>query len=125
MAKRTWYSGTTVGGALPVWEPLIAIVKALTGSFMWMYEVELDDGRVIHAYKHHDTRRYLHLDTQSNLWVYQHRQGRAMYRNGDLADALIEVFADWESLAFGPTSEERALVATVIGAARNVGGTGQ
>jgi hypothetical protein len=122
MAKTTWSVGRSVGGKLPVWAPLIAVVGALTDGFMWMYEVVLDDGRSLHAYKHRETRRYLHLDTQCNLWVYQRRQGCSMYRKGDLADALIEAFADWECLAFGPTTEERALVAKVIRAARNPGG---
>jgi hypothetical protein len=86
---------------------------------MWMYEVVLDDGRHLHAYKHCDTRRYLHLDAERNAWAYQHRQGRSMYRKVDLADALTEAFANWEGLACGPSSEERALIAKVIGAARN------
>jgi hypothetical protein len=109
----------SVRSELPVWAPLLAVVGALTNGFMWMYEVVLDDGRSLHAYKHRDTRCYLHLDTQSNAWVYQRRRRRSMYRKCDLADALIEVFADWEALAFGPTAEERALVAKAIGAARN------
>jgi hypothetical protein len=86
---------------------------------MWMYEVVLDDHRSLHVYKHRDTRRYLHLDTQRNAWAYQHRQGRSMYRKVDLADALTEAFADWEGLRFGPTTEERALIAKAICAARS------
>jgi len=86
----------SVRSELPVWAPLLAVVGALTNGFMWMYEVVLDDGRSLHAYKHRDTRCYLHLDTQSNAWVYQRRRRRSMYRKCDLADALIEVFADWE-----------------------------
>jgi hypothetical protein len=119
MAKRTWFAGRSISGEPPVWAPLLAVVGALTSGFMWMYEVVLDDGRSLHAYKHHDTRRYLHLDTQRNAWAYQHRQGRSMYHKADLADALTEAFADWDGLAFGPTAEERALIAKVIGAARH------
>ena len=88
---------------------------------MWMFEVVLDDGRSLHAYKHHVTRRYLHLDVECNAWEYQRRQGRPMYREVDLAYVLTEVFATWENLAFAPTAEERALVADVISAARDRG----
>ena len=121
MANPTWFAGRSVRGELPVWAPLLAVAGALTSGFMWMYEVVLDDGRSLHAYKHRETRRYLHLDTQCNAWVYQHRRGRSMYRKCDVADALIEVFADWEALACGPTAEECALIAKVIGVARNPG----
>ena len=119
MPTPTWFTGDSVGGWLPVWAPLLAVVGSLTRGFMWMHEVVLDDGRSLHAYKHHDTRRYLHLDTQRNAWAYQRRRGRSMYRQVDLADALTEAFADWEDLSFGPTAEERALIVKVINAARN------
>lgn len=85
---------------------------------MWMYEVVLQDDRRLHAYKHHETRTYLHLDTQGNAWAYAHRNGRSMYRTVDLADALAAAFAGWDGLASGPSPEERALIAKVIEAAR-------
>jgi hypothetical protein len=115
MATTTWFAGETAGGRLPVWAPLLAVVGSLTSGFMWMYDVVLDNDRTLHVYKHRDTRRYLHLDTERNAWAYQHRQGRSMYHKADLAVALTEAFADWEGLAFGPTPEERALIAKVIG----------
>jgi hypothetical protein len=119
MAKTTWFTGRSSSGELPVWAPLLAVVGSLTDGFMWMYEVVLEDDRRLHAYKHRDTRRYLHLDTERNAWAYQHRQGHSMYRKVYLADALIEAFTNWEGLAFGPSNDERALIADVIGAARN------
>lgn len=118
MARTTGFAGRSVNGELPLWAPLLAVVGALTNGFMWMYEVVLDDGRSLHAYKHRDTRCYLHLDTQHNAWAYQHRQGCCMYREVDLADALSEAFADWEDLAFGPTAEERVRIAKAISTAR-------
>ncbi|MHB8693751.1 MAG: hypothetical protein ACYDHH_21145 [Solirubrobacteraceae bacterium] len=118
MAKTTWFAGESVSDGLPVWAPLLAVVGSLTNGFMWMGEVVLDDGRSLHAYKHCDTRRYVHLDTHHNAWAYQHRQGRSMYRQVSLADALTEAFASWDGLAFGPSAEEGALIAQVIGAAR-------
>jgi hypothetical protein len=46
----------------PVWEPLVAAVgQRLAETFMWMHEEELDDGSVLHAYKHIHTRRYRYL----------------------------------------------------------------
>jgi hypothetical protein len=119
MVRTTWFAGRSISGELPMWAPLLAVAGALTNGFMWMYEVVLDDGRSLHAYKHRDTRRYLHLDIEHNAWVYQNRQECSMYRKVDLADALSEAFADWEGLACGPTPEERALIAKVIGAARH------
>jgi hypothetical protein len=119
MAKRIWFAGDSDGGSRPVWAPLLAVVGTLTDGFMWMYEVVLDDGRSLHAYKHHDTRRYVHLDTHQNAWAYQHRHGRSMYRKVDLADALTEVFAPWGGLASRPSAEESALIAKAIDVARN------
>lgn len=119
MAKTTWCAGRSLSGALPVWAPLLAVVGSLTGGFMWMYEVVLQDDRRLHAYKHRETHSYLHLDTDHNAWAYAHRQGRSMYRTVDLADALTEVFAGWDGLACGPSPEELALIAEVIDAARN------
>jgi hypothetical protein len=97
MPKRVWFAGESVGNERPVWAPLLAVVGALADRFMWMYEVVLDDGRSIHAYKHCDTRRYLHLGPGRNAWGYRHRQGRNMYRTVDLAGALIDVFGSWDA----------------------------
>jgi hypothetical protein len=119
MAKTIWCAGEDARGGQPVWAPLLGVVGSLTSGFMWMYEVVLDNDRTLHVYKHRNTRRYLHLDTERNAWAYQHRHGRAMYRKVDLADALTEAFADWDRLACGPTSEERALIAQAISSARN------
>jgi hypothetical protein len=37
---------------------------------MWMFEAELENGVELHAYKHWDTRRYLHLDQGGRAYVY-------------------------------------------------------
>jgi hypothetical protein len=37
---------------------------------MWMFEVELENGLRLHAYKHWETRRYLHLDHGGRAFVY-------------------------------------------------------
>jgi len=46
----------------PVWGPLLGVVgERLTGTFMWMQAIRLEDGTRIHAYKHTETRCYLYL----------------------------------------------------------------
>ena len=57
------------------WEPLIALVGLdLVPGFMWMNEIELEDGASVHAYKNIATRQYVHLA----------RDGRAFaFRTGD------------------------------------------
>ncbi|MEX1004140.1 MAG: hypothetical protein WD156_02070 [Acidimicrobiia bacterium] len=55
----------------PDWEPLERHVpESLWGEFMWMYRVR-PEGRGIEAYKHRDTRRYLHLDHSNRAWQWQ------------------------------------------------------
>lgn len=49
----------------PVWGPLLSAVgERLAATFMWMNDVELECGTLLHAYKHIYTRRYLYLDEQ-------------------------------------------------------------
>ncbi len=56
----------------PDWGPLERLVEAeIVGAFMWMFELETSDGRRIHAYKHIDTRRYVHLSTEGETFVYR------------------------------------------------------
>ena len=62
--------GRTVNTRVPVWEPLFELAPEHIGEFMWMHEVELEDGARIHAYKHHETRRYLHLDHGGRAFVF-------------------------------------------------------
>jgi hypothetical protein len=72
MARTKILSGHMVQGDKPHWQPLLNL---LAGDFMWMFEVELEDGRRVHAYKHCWTRRYLHLDDEDGAWAYT-RDGR-------------------------------------------------
>jgi hypothetical protein len=52
----------------PDWEPLErAVADDLWGEFMWMYRVRAE-GHGIKAYKHRETRRYLHLDHGGRAW---------------------------------------------------------
>ncbi len=54
----------------PDWAPLVELAPDHVDDFMWMFEVELENGVVLHAYKHWETRRYLHLDYAGRAYVY-------------------------------------------------------
>lgn len=38
---------------------------------MWMFEVVLADGLIVQAYKHVETRGYLHLGSDGRAFVYE------------------------------------------------------
>jgi hypothetical protein len=87
----------------PNWDPLLGLVgEELTGDFMWMYEVDLVPRGHLQAYKHIDTRRYLHLDGRGNAYEYH---GPNRYRRVPVLDALVSVFASLPILA-GVTREQ-------------------
>ena len=67
----------------PDWQPLLELAPDYIDDFMWMFEVELENGTVIHAYKHIDTRQYLHLDAGGGAYVYCE------------ADRYREIDPDW------------------------------
>ena len=54
----------------PEWEPLLELAARHRGEFMWMFAVELADGTRLQAYKHRETRGYLHLDGQGRAFVF-------------------------------------------------------
>ena len=55
----------------PNWEPLLALLGAEEVThFMWMHEIALDTGERVHAYKHIDTRRYIHLSTTGKTYAF-------------------------------------------------------
>jgi hypothetical protein len=98
-------------GDRPDWRPLQELVgDRVTGDFMWMYEVELSDGSSLQAYKHIDTRRYIHLDAGSAAFAYE-SPGR--YREVPAADVLAEVFADLPRLADVTTEQVEASLQAV------------
>jgi hypothetical protein len=97
MAKNEVRRGVSTQGDTPDWKPLLdAVGEELTGDFMWMFEVELTDGTRLQAYKHIDTRRYVHLDPEGAAFVYQ---GPDRYRSFPVADVLAAVFAPLPGLA--------------------------
>lgn len=60
--------GNVVNFEQPVWGPLLGLARIYVDEFMWMGEVELDNGVRLQAYKHYWTRRYLHLDGEGSAW---------------------------------------------------------
>jgi hypothetical protein len=48
-----------------------AVGWRVAGDFMWMYEVELSDGRSLQVYKHVDTRRSVHLAADGQAYYYE------------------------------------------------------
>jgi hypothetical protein len=106
-----WRCGELVQAERPVWEPLIELVGLdVVDGFMWMNELELDDGLEVHAYKSIATRRYLHLAVDGRAFRY-HSPGR--YEEIMLREALEEAFTDWQELLPPPRDPEavRALLA--------------
>lgn len=55
----------------PFWDPLeAAIGKEHAGWFMWMYQIRLENGVEIHAFKHIGNRQYLHIGTDGSLYWF-------------------------------------------------------
>lgn len=55
----------------PDWRPLTSTLgEHIAEWFMWMHELRLIDGTALHAYKHVQTRRYLHLDPRGAAFAY-------------------------------------------------------
>jgi hypothetical protein len=72
MSRAQIYRGRVLQGETPQWQPLLDLVgEAGAGDFMWMFEVRLSNGTKLQAYKHIDTRRYLHLATDGRAFVFQ------------------------------------------------------
>jgi hypothetical protein len=64
----------------PTWEPLLKLAPDDIEDFMWMFDVELDDGTRPHAYKHRWTRRYVHLTDDGRAFAYVWREDKEMKR---------------------------------------------
>jgi hypothetical protein len=72
MPRRRGIKGEVTQWDRPNWEPLVdAVGERVTGDFMWMHEVELSDGPSLQAYKHIDTRRYVHLAADGQAYSHE------------------------------------------------------
>ncbi len=73
----------------PDWSPLERFLPLeLCGPFMWMHAVELDDDRVLQAYKHSATRRYLLPDADGDAYE---NLDRGRFRRMRHSDAIEQV----------------------------------
>lgn len=87
-------AGEVVQSDRPTWDLLTSpLGESIAEWFMWMYEVRLDDGSRLHAYKHVMTRRYLHLGPEGGAFAYD-REGR--YQPIPFASAVRLVFSGCE-----------------------------
>lgn len=75
MATDESIRGKLVQYEEPTWEPLLNLLGVeRVGHFMWMHELALDTGERVHAYKHIDTRRYIHLSEAGKTYAYVDRE---------------------------------------------------
>jgi hypothetical protein len=73
VGKKKW-QGQMLPSYEAGWEPLLEFAPNHVGDFMWMFAVELEDGRRLDAYKHWWTRRYVHLTGKARVFVFEHRE---------------------------------------------------
>lgn len=98
------------------------LVGELTAWFMWMGELELEDGTSVHSYKHRSTRRYAHLGVDGQAYDYVPPRDfsvgeRGRYRPTTRIEAIEEVFFRWEDLHH---PSDHAGAVEQIGLARHV-----
>ena len=90
MHSRRALKGTVVQGDTPSWTALEAAVGSdVAPLFMWMFEIRLEDGARVDAYKHGSSRRYLHLGEDDSAFAYW---GESGYAPVDREHAITEVF---------------------------------
>jgi hypothetical protein len=85
MSRARRIRGRSTRGDSPEWQPLLDLAPEHIADFMWMFEVELDRGHRLHAYKHYWTRRYVHLDHEGRAFAYC---GDELYQEVDPLEQL-------------------------------------
>jgi len=113
--SRDTLHGRPTRSELPFWPPLIDLVGLeLVDRFMWMLEILLEDDSMLHAYKHIETRRYLHLhEAGGRAFVCV---GPDRYCEVDPRTALEAVVADWELSLVG--DEDAGPIRAALASAR-------
>jgi hypothetical protein len=108
---RSFIGGEVRQGESPEWRPLELLLGSdeLCAEFMWMFDVQLEDGTVLNAYKHRWTRCYFHLSDDATTFYYA---GGARYGKVDPYVAVRSVFADWECME--PSPSERAALRALL-----------
>ncbi|HEU4905780.1 MAG TPA: hypothetical protein VFT19_06655 [Solirubrobacterales bacterium] len=54
------------------WKPLVELAGKQAEDFMLMFDVELENGQRLTAFKHWWTRGYIHLARDGRVFVYEH-----------------------------------------------------
>lgn len=86
--------GGDMQGDQPNWGPLLELAPEEIDDFMWMFEVELEDGAIVQAYKHWWTRGYVHLDFGGRAFVFTEDN---LYAEVDGEELLAAVLRGRES----------------------------
>jgi hypothetical protein len=98
----------------PDWAPLRGLVgDLLTAHFMWMCAYVLDDGRLLHAYKHVATRRYIHVTEAGDTFVYAGERTYLPVANADAIELAYEEWAITEPRPRDPEAVRRELDARI------------
>jgi hypothetical protein len=117
VATETELVGHVTQSDTPKWAPLLRVVgEELVGSFMWMFGIRTSSGVELHAYKHIDTRQYLHLDLEGNAYIYVPED---RYRRIPLVDALESALEPWWQRLGATRDEERAARAAIEAARKS------
>jgi hypothetical protein len=107
-------TGDITQGDTPSWTALEELLEEeLLGDFMWMFEVLLEDGTRLNAYKHRSTRRYFHLADDGRAFYYVSGDS---YRQVDRPTAILSVFRPRE--IWRPTKAEEAALRESVSRAR-------
>jgi len=111
MGLRRFIQGETRQCKKPDWRPLENLLCSdeLCAHFMWMGDIELEDGTIVNEYKHRWTRQYLHLADDGRAFIYV---GDERYQEADLTLAIGAVFLGWEGCE--PTLEERVALQSAL-----------
>lgn len=106
----------------PDWSALEALLDVeLCGHFMWMCEIELEDGCRVDAYKHRWTRHYLHLAEDGRAFIFFDARGEeGLYLEVDAYTAILEAFEGRGCIEFTP-AEQDALTRALNVARRRLG----
>ena len=70
-SEKALVMGTVSDRREPVWDPLEFMVGSRAREFMWMFEVEMEDGTAVQAYKHVFPRKYLHLGSDGRSFEFR------------------------------------------------------
>lgn len=113
MAQERAIKGAVVQAEDPSWSSLEAVLGTeLARWFMWMYELRLEDGTRVDAYKHVATRRYLHLSATGSALRYG---VDGHYLGVDLASAITTAFEGWQCA--GPRPRDVQLLTMAVASA--------